>query len=213
MMKNSFGREKIRMCARKFTLIELLIVVAIIALLAAMLLPALNKARTRAKEIRCINNMKQFSPALSLYCSDNEDILPFHGEWVRSEWRERIHPYVKNGAAPDNTHNPIFTCPEWEITCTLMGHNKADHWTKNYYYCNNAQLAELKVTRVKRASEVGMIFDASFKDGNGAAARPDYIRVGWRHVNKNANFLFVDGHVVTIQHTGNSNHIIDIFDL
>lgn len=195
----------------RFTLIELLVVIAIIVILAGMLLPMLNLARARAKEIKCVSNMKQFSPALMLYCADNNDMLPFKGEWVVSVWRDRIQPYLKIDV--DAGRNPIFTCPEWQITCLQMGHNMNEHWTKNYYYCNNAQLADFKATRVKHPSTTGMIFDATFKGGNGAATKPSYSLVGWRHVKKNANFLYVDGHVDTTAHTGNSDHIITIFNL
>ncbi len=58
---------------QNFTLIELLIVVAIITILAGMLLPALNKARDRAKTIKCLGNVKQFSTANQMYAQDNND--------------------------------------------------------------------------------------------------------------------------------------------
>ena len=100
---------------RAFTLIELLVVIAIIGILAAMLLPALAKAKEMGRRIACINNLKQLGTVVVLYAGDYQDKLPPRSTSPR--WPERMLSYYKAVAilkcpsdqfAPTSTSNTNF---------------------------------------------------------------------------------------------------------
>jgi len=89
-----------------FTLIELMIVIAIIAILAAILFPVFNNARKKAQQTQCLSNIRQLLTALKMYAQDSDDQFPYalYGDLARSAWADVIgQGYVGN--------DEVFDCP------------------------------------------------------------------------------------------------------
>jgi prepilin-type N-terminal cleavage/methylation domain-containing protein/prepilin-type processing-associated H-X9-DG protein len=133
---------------RAFTLIELLTVIAIIAILAAVLFPVFAQVREKGRQTSCLSNLKQLGAAMQMYSQDYDERLspvvgrePSHRTWYQMSWMNLIQPYVKNQG--------LFVCLssgasdlDWEKTTDLL---------ENYAFAPSSRILNRNWSNVQSA--------------------------------------------------------------
>ncbi len=183
-----------------FTLVELLIVIGIITLLAAMLLPALSRTKEAARTISCSNNIRQLGIAAMTYSLDNRGNLPFFLDWLHSSSPASID-LTTGKLYPHLRSKTVYLCPTDKMTLpisTATGRtaNRQYSYSMNCVICHDSDTARFVAPtktflfmepNLSASDNTGMIGPAAFQ---GVSAKA----VSTRH-NGRGHLVFCDFHI------------------
>jgi prepilin-type processing-associated H-X9-DG protein/prepilin-type N-terminal cleavage/methylation domain-containing protein len=188
-----------------FTLVELLVVIGIIAILIAMLLPALNKARQQAKMVACQSNLRQFGQSFQMYTQDYRGYIPTYRDSSlpgKPYWYTMLSDRILKMGTRWTT-NRVWVCPE----AVTEPHDNDITWSGYSTYAMNAELGYLLVSKVRSASEAFLMGDSQLQARISTSA---YVTdMSFRHAGGNpfyadangrANVLYFDGHVGSVKY-------------
>ncbi|MBK7998154.1 MAG: prepilin-type N-terminal cleavage/methylation domain-containing protein [Verrucomicrobia bacterium] len=212
-----------RRTTRAFSLVELLVVIAVVGILGALLLPALSQGKAAARRIQCIDNLRQLGLATQMYWDENEDFTFRYQIGATNGGRLYWFGWIKPGAEGQREFDPtqgalypflqssgVEICPSLDYNNALYKY-KARGAAYGYGYNLNLGETSINTSRISQPSETVLMADAAQVNDFQAPASPDspmleefyyvdaddgggYPNAHFRH-QKQANVLFADGHV------------------